>query len=97
MLLIMFGKTLDQWSSFVKKIFLPVHRMHFWLVSAPAERSKDATFSTLKKTLGELPTNHAMRIPDLKVGTLDSLMVLASGELTQCVLSWKWERKEPGQ
>jgi V-type H+-transporting ATPase subunit C len=51
--------------------------MHFWLLSAPAEGSKDAVFSKLQSTLGDLSTNYKMKIPDLKVGTLDSLMTLA--------------------
>jgi V-type H+-transporting ATPase subunit C len=51
--------------------------MHFWLVSAPAETSKDAVFSKLQGTLGDLSTNYKLKIPDLKVGTLDSLMSLA--------------------
>ena len=51
--------------------------MLFWLISAPAENTKDATFSKLQNTLGDLSTNYKLKIPDLKVGTLDSLMTLA--------------------
>jgi V-type H+-transporting ATPase subunit C len=50
----------------------------YWLVSAP--KTNEDTFNTLnKKTTDEqdLSLNYKFQVPDLKVGTLDSLMALS--------------------
>jgi len=52
--------------------------MHYWLISAPAENgSKEETWKRLNNATLELSTNYKMKIPDLRVGTLDSLMSLS--------------------
>eukprot|EP00163_Fabomonas_tropica_P034262 TRINITY_DN93_c0_g3_i1.p1 TRINITY_DN93_c0_g3~~TRINITY_DN93_c0_g3_i1.p1 ORF type:complete len:296 (-),score=52.76 TRINITY_DN93_c0_g3_i1:314-1201(-) len=58
---------------------------YFWLISAPAEPTVDATWNTLqRKTAKEqnLSLNYRFGTPSLRVGTLDSLMSL-SDELTK--------------
>ena len=53
--------------------------MH-WLVSLPLTGSKDDTWNTLQQLTtynAPLSTNHKFSIPELRVGTLDSLMVLS--------------------
>jgi V-type H+-transporting ATPase subunit C len=55
----------------------------YWLISAP--KTREDTFNTLnKKTTddNDLSINYKFQIPDLKVGTLDSLMAL-SDELSK--------------
>jgi V-type H+-transporting ATPase subunit C len=50
----------------------------FWLISAP--KTREDTFNTLnKKTADEhdFSVNYKFQVPDLKVGTLDSLMTLS--------------------
>mmetsp|Transcript_37922 Transcript_37922/g.89396 ORF Transcript_37922/g.89396 Transcript_37922/m.89396 type:complete len:380 (+) Transcript_37922:149-1288(+) len=50
----------------------------FWLISAPAENgSKEETWKSLQRITNEISTNYRMKIPDLRVGTLDSLMQLS--------------------
>ncbi len=52
--------------------------MHYWLISAPAENgSKEETWKNLNRATSEMSSNHKMRIPELRVGTLDSLMTLS--------------------
>jgi len=51
---------------------------NFWLISAP--KTREDTFNTLnKKTADEhdFSVNYKFQVPDLKVGTLDSLMALS--------------------
>lgn len=48
----------------------------YWLITAP--KTREDTFATLdKKTAGELSTNSKMNIPELRVGTYESLMTLS--------------------
>jgi V-type H+-transporting ATPase subunit C len=50
----------------------------FWLVSAP--KTREDTFNTLNKKAADeldLSVNYKFQVPDLKVGTLDSLMALS--------------------
>jgi len=50
----------------------------FWMISAP--KTREDTFNTLNKQIGEendFSTNYRFQVPDLKVGTLDSLMSLS--------------------
>jgi len=50
----------------------------FWLISAP--KTKEDTFNTLNKHTADendFSTNYKFQVPDLKVGTLDSLMSLS--------------------
>jgi len=48
----------------------------YWLITAP--KTREDTFATLdKKTSGELSNNWKMNIPELKVGTYESLMTLS--------------------
>jgi len=59
----------------------------FWLISAP--KTREDTFNTLnKKTADEhdFSVNYKFQVPDLKVGTLDSLMAL-SDELNKIDLT----------
>jgi len=59
----------------------------FWLISAP--KTREDTFNTLnKKTADEhdFSVNYKFQVPDLKVGTLDSLMAL-SDELNKIDIS----------
>ena len=52
--------------------------MHYWLISAPAENgSKEETWKRLNNATLEMSTNYKMKIPELRVGTLDSLMSLS--------------------
>lgn len=52
--------------------------MHYWLVSAPAENgSKEETWKKLNNATAELSENYKLKIPELRVGTLDSLMSLS--------------------
>uniref|UniRef100_A0A7S0W371 V-type proton ATPase subunit C n=1 Tax=Hemiselmis tepida TaxID=464990 RepID=A0A7S0W371_9CRYP len=52
--------------------------MHFWLISAPAENgSKEETWKLLNSATNELSQNFKMKIPELRVGTLDNLMSLS--------------------
>mmetsp|Transcript_9872 Transcript_9872/g.19251 ORF Transcript_9872/g.19251 Transcript_9872/m.19251 type:complete len:378 (+) Transcript_9872:245-1378(+) len=52
--------------------------MHFWLIAAPAENgSKEETWKRLNNATLELSQNYKMKIPELRVGTLDSLMSLS--------------------
>lgn len=48
----------------------------YWLISAP--KTREDTFNSLNKKTDEagLSVNYKFTIPDLKVGTLDSLMAL---------------------
>eukprot|EP01135_Chromosphaera_perkinsii_P008605 Nk52_evm47s1401 gene=Nk52_evmTU47s1401 len=49
----------------------------YWLVSAPADGSKENTFKCLNNATSvssDLSDNYRFNIPELKVGTLDSLM-----------------------
>jgi len=50
---------------------------HYWLISAP--KTREDTYNTLDKRTNsqDLSTNYKFNIPDLKVGTLDSLMGLS--------------------
>ncbi len=51
--------------------------MVWWLVSLPLEGTRDNTWNILQnKTVYEkdLSSNHKFNIPELRVGTLDSLM-----------------------
>jgi len=60
---------------------------NFWLISAP--KTREDTFNTLnKKTADEhdFSVNYKFQVPDLKVGTLDSLMAL-SDELNKVDLT----------
>lgn len=48
----------------------------YWLITAP--KTREDTFATLdKKTSGELSNNWKMNIPELRVGTYESLMTLS--------------------
>mmetsp|Transcript_20661 Transcript_20661/g.41616 ORF Transcript_20661/g.41616 Transcript_20661/m.41616 type:complete len:386 (-) Transcript_20661:230-1387(-) len=50
----------------------------YWLIAAPAENgSKEETWKSLQRMTMEISTNHRMKIPDLRVGTLDALMMLS--------------------
>jgi V-type H+-transporting ATPase subunit C len=52
--------------------------MHYWLISAPAENgSKEETFKNLQRATSDMSANYKMKIPELRVGTLDSLMALS--------------------
>lgn len=52
--------------------------MHFWLISAPAEAgSKEETWKMLTTATAELCDKFKMKIPELRVGTLDNLMSLS--------------------
>jgi V-type H+-transporting ATPase subunit C len=52
--------------------------MHYWLISAPAENgSKEEAFKNLQRATSEMSSNYKMKIPELRVGTLDSLMTLS--------------------
>jgi V-type H+-transporting ATPase subunit C len=51
---------------------------NFWLISAP--KTREDTFNTLNKKTAdehEFSVNYKFQVPDLKVGTLDSLMALS--------------------
>jgi len=49
---------------------------YYWLISAP--KTPQDTFTTLtRKTSRDYSTNYKLEVPDLKVGTLDSLMALS--------------------
>mmetsp|Transcript_34626 Transcript_34626/g.54058 ORF Transcript_34626/g.54058 Transcript_34626/m.54058 type:complete len:112 (+) Transcript_34626:109-444(+) len=51
---------------------------HFWLISAPGENgSKEDTWKSLQRATNELSTNYKLKVPELRVGTLDSLMTLS--------------------
>mmetsp|Transcript_5326 Transcript_5326/g.13479 ORF Transcript_5326/g.13479 Transcript_5326/m.13479 type:complete len:377 (+) Transcript_5326:111-1241(+) len=51
---------------------------HYWLIAAPAENgSKEDTWKSLQRATAELSQNFKMKIPELRVGTLDSLMQLS--------------------
>jgi len=54
----------------------------FWLVTAPADPTKEKTFEKLQGATRDVATVHKWDLPDLKVGTLDSLMEL-SDDLTK--------------
>lgn len=50
----------------------------YWLISAP--KTREDTFNSLNMKTGEdnkISTNFKFAVPDLKVGTLDSLMSLS--------------------
>lgn len=57
----------------------------YWLISAPGEKTCQQTWQKLEQTTSKYPdlcTNHKFNIPDLKVGTLDTLVGL-SDDLTK--------------
>lgn len=57
----------------------------YWLISAPGEKTCQQTWQKLDQTTSKYPdlcTNHKFNIPDLKVGTLDTLVGL-SDDLTK--------------
>lgn len=59
--------------------------MEYWLISAPGDKTCQQTWETLQAATrkhGDLSTNYKFQIPDLKVGTLDSLVGL-SDDLTK--------------
>lgn len=52
----------------------------FWLISAPGEKTCQQTWVKLEQTTSKYPDlcqNHKFNIPDLKVGTLDTLVGLS--------------------
>lgn len=52
----------------------------YWVISAPADGSKENTWKTLQaKTTREsdISVNYKFDVPELRVGTLDSLMALS--------------------
>jgi len=52
----------------------------YWLVALPLLDGPDRTWSTLQQIStynAPLSTNHRFSIPELRVGTLDTLMVLS--------------------
>jgi V-type H+-transporting ATPase subunit C len=49
----------------------------YWLISAPKATKGPSVFETLNKKTSALSANYLFAIPDLKVGTLDSLMALS--------------------
>ncbi len=64
--------------------------MHYWLISAPAENgSKEETFKNLQRATSDMSANYKMKIPELRVGTLDSLMAL-SDDLERIDRSGPW-------
>ena len=62
----------------------------YWLVSLPLVEAQDRIWSLLQnKTMYEADLSHNFRfeLPDLRVGTLDSLMVL-SDDLVKVDFQW---------
>merc|ERR1711871_479476 len=49
----------------------------YWLITAPADDTKEKTFSKLQTAVRDVASVHKWDLPDLKVGTLDSLMQLS--------------------
>ena len=49
----------------------------YWLISAPGEKGSTDAWDKLERSTGSLSTNSKFTIPDLKVGTLDSLVGLS--------------------
>eukprot|EP00741_Cyanophora_paradoxa_P007830 tig00001215_g7576.t1 len=49
----------------------------YWLISAPAEDTKEATWQRLQSRATDLATNFKFNVPDLRVGTLDALLELS--------------------
>merc|ERR1711988_1146643 len=56
--------------------------MSYWLVSAPADPTKDKTAQKCRAACSDIARIETWDLPDLKVGTLDSLMQL-SDDLTK--------------
>ncbi|XP_064384156.1 V-type proton ATPase subunit C 1-A-like [Halichondria panicea] len=48
----------------------------YWLVSAPGDPKPENTWGLIKEKTGGVSVNHKFNIPDLKVGTLDTLVDL---------------------
>lgn len=51
--------------------------MSTWIISAPANPTKQATISALATRLSDSSDTYPFQTPDFKVGTLDSLIVLS--------------------
>ncbi|KAK9764090.1 Vacuolar ATP synthase subunit C [Basidiobolus ranarum] len=50
---------------------------HYWLSSVPANGSKDSSFQSLRTSLSEVAEISALELPEFKIGTLDTLVVLS--------------------
>lgn len=48
----------------------------FWFISTPAEPSQDKSFHLLKDKISDISEVHKLRLPEFKVGTLDTLVGL---------------------
>ncbi|KAK9767553.1 Vacuolar ATP synthase subunit C [Basidiobolus ranarum] len=49
----------------------------YWLVSVPANGSKDSSFQSLRTSVNEVAEASALELPEFKIGTLDTLVVLS--------------------
>jgi len=54
-----------------------INMTEFWLISAPGDRSPQQTWEKCKAATRELSTNYRLSLPELKVGTLDTLVGLS--------------------
>ncbi|ORY05996.1 ATPase, V1 complex, subunit C [Basidiobolus meristosporus CBS 931.73] len=49
----------------------------YWLVSVPANGSKDSSFQSLRTSINEVAEASALELPEFKIGTLDTLVILS--------------------
>ncbi|ORX89653.1 ATPase V1 complex subunit C [Basidiobolus meristosporus CBS 931.73] len=49
----------------------------YWLVSVPANGSKDSSFQSLRTSINEVAEASSLELPEFKIGTLDTLVVLS--------------------
>ncbi|ORX82623.1 ATPase, V1 complex, subunit C [Basidiobolus meristosporus CBS 931.73] len=49
----------------------------YWLISVPANGNKDSSFQSLRSSVSEMAEANALELPEFKIGTLDTLVVLS--------------------